>query len=610
MSLRRSTRSTLFIWLLLPALCWGQDALLRGTVDSVRESDRIVVEGDRLLSGRLLAELYDRVGYEPVWKRPEQVRALLAAIDEAGAQGLRPSELHRGTVRSFAGAGGLDRPTRAARIGAELRLSDALLRYLIQVRYGRLDPVKVNPAWNHRPPIAVPGLIESAKAVLQAPDTRAALADAIPRPFFYQDMLKGLERYARGERLKDLPEIPGGRNLALGSRGERVGMVRERLALLGESPADPPLALETFDKDLRDVVVAFQRRSGLTPDGIIGPSTLAALNRPYDPSGLEQIRINLERMRWFYDALPEDFVFVDVAGFMAYVVRGGQVAWSTRVVVGTPDKQTPSFRDEMEVVVFNPTWIVPKSIQKTMRSVGSTFKVINRRTGRAVSGGDIHDHSRYLLVQQPGPKNALGRVKFLFPNNQAVYMHDTPSKHLFARRVRAYSHGCVRVKDPLTLAEVILNRPSWNQSQISRVLHTSRTRYVKLDRHLPVILYYLTAFADADGRVAFRSDVYDRDAALEQAFAGDASPPRLRFPEPVAITKPAPASTPPAKEPAATPSLPAHPPLPGTTLTRDPTLPSRPTDNGSTSPGAIKPTTAPRVPVAAIAVSAGLARSR
>lgn len=554
----RSTSQALLPWLLLFGLAWQNPAraesdLLRGTVDSLRTSEEISLQGQALLSGRLLAETYDAAGYELAWTHPEQVQALLAAIRDAQTEGLQPADLHEETVQVFSAPGALGDLAPGERIGAELRLSDALLRYLLQARFGRLDPETVNRQ-NHRPAIAARPLIEAASSVLDAADKGEALTAAVPRPFYYRNLKDALARYAEMLRLAtDLPEIPAGRNLGLGSHDDRVTLVRERLALLGESPERPPESLETFDADLRARVIAFQKRFGLSPDGVVGPATLAALNDPYDPSKLGTIRINLERMRWFSDSLPDDYVLVDVGGFEAHVIRAGKVAWSTRVVVGTQKNQTPSFRDEIEHMVFNPTWTVPRSIEKEIKGVPRGYK-------RVRSGG------QYYLVQQPGPRNALGRVKFIFPNGHSVYMHDTPSRHLFSRASRAYSHGCVRVKDPLKLAEVLLDRPAWDQAEIERIVNTGRTRHVNLDEHLPVVLLYLTAFADANGVPHFRRDIYNRDPALKQALAGTAHPPRLSFADPVAIpaAPPVPAADH-TKAPHAQPPKPA--PLPGTTLT-------------------------------------------
>jgi L,D-transpeptidase YcbB len=348
-----------------------------------------------------------------------------------------------------------------------------------------------------------------------------------------------LQEYSAPRQIDQLPRIAPGTKLAQGARDPRVAMLRERLRAQGEYGAAVPDDPDLFEPALADALVRFQRRFGLPANGVAGPGTIAALNQPFDDKKAEQIRINLERMRWFYDDLPADYVLVDVAGFMAHVVRDGRIDWSTRVVVGTPKDQTPSFRDEMEHVVFNPTWTVPPSIQKKMRGASSRFKVLDRRTGRAAYGANVSDTSRVSLVQGPGPTNALGRVKFIFPNDQAVYLHDTQSKGLFSQSVRAFSHGCVRVQNPLKLAEVILDRPNWDQSAINRVVSTNQTRYVLLEERLPVLLYYLTAYADEHGKVGFRGDIYGRDAALRAAFKGPASDLRIGFPAPRPLLDPA-----------------------------------------------------------------------
>jgi len=510
------------------------DALLQGTAESLREARTAYVDGIPLASPPLIAEIYGARGHVPAWTRTEQVEALLRVVEQSPSHGLKPEDFHVATLRELASAGALDRLSPRERVSAELRLTDALLRYVHHIRFGKLDPVAVNRAWNHRPPIPAETLVAGVEGVLSAPDPSARLANLAPKPYFYEHLRGVLQQYLAAERLGDLPPIPGGQSLSLGSREARVGLLRNRLRALGDDHGFPRAASDLFDDELKESVMAFQRRSGLGVDGIVGPATLTALNRPYEPEKAEKIRINLERMRWFYDELPPDYVLVDVADFMVYVIRGGAVEWSTRVVVGTPEQQTPSFRDELEHLVFNPTWTVPPSIQKKMRGVSSRYKVVDRRTGRQVSGANVSDYRRYRIVQEAGPGNALGRVKFIFPNGQAVYLHDTPSKGLFSHGTRAYSHGCVRVQNPLKLAEVVLNEPRWDRAAIDRVLSTNKTRYVQLDAHLPVILTYVTAEADATGRLRLRRDLYGRDADLERAFRGPASPIRVRFPKPEA----------------------------------------------------------------------------
>lgn len=523
----------LFLLALAPGLALG-DALLRGTVESLRQAESAYVDGIPLISPPLIAEIYSARGHAPAWSRAGQVTALLHAVEQSPSHGLKPEDFHVATLRGLAGAGALDRLDPRARVSAELRLTDALLRYVHHIRFGKLDPAAVNPTWNHRPPIPAETLVASVEDFLSAKDPSGRLASLPPKPYFYEQLRGALGQFIAAEHLRDLPPIPGGKLLSVGSREARVGLVRNRLAALGSEPGPAPAEPNLFDAALRESVTAFQRRFGLSVDGVVGSATLAALNRPYESAKADKIRINMERMRWFYDDLPPDYVLVDVADFMVYVVRSGEVEWSARVVVGTTEQQTPSFRDELEHLVFNPTWTVPPSIQKKMRGVSSRYKVVDRRTGRQVSGANVSDYRRYRIVQEAGPGNALGRVKFIFPNGQAVYLHDTPSKGLFSHGTRAYSHGCVRVQNPLKLAEVVLNEPRWDRAAIDRVLSTNKTRYVQLDAHLPVILTYVTAEADATGRLRLRRDLYGRDADLERAFRGPASPIRVRFPKPEA----------------------------------------------------------------------------
>lgn len=558
------------------------DPLLRGTLESIRDQGPLSVSGVPLESGRLLAQFYAARGYRPAWERAEQVQALLSAVEASAADGLDPADYHLQLLRRLGQPDGRSALTPAQRVGADLQLSDALLRYCYHIRFGRLDPVAVSRAWNHRKPIPAPTLIASMELVVAAADTESALRALARQPFFYTNLKRALREYGGSDPLRGVAPIPAGRKLVQGNRDPRVVPVRERLSALGEysaapiaspdaSPAASPTDPELFDPPLREALIRFQRRFALPADGVLTAGTVAALNQPYSDGKLEQIRMNLERMRWFYDELPGDYIYVDVGGFMAYLVRAGRIDWSTRVIVGTPQAQTPSFRDEMEHVVFNPTWTVPPSIQKKMRGVSSRFKVVDRRTGRAVGGANVSDPRRVSLVQGPGPTNALGRVKFIFPNDHAVYLHDTQSKGLFGQSVRAYSHGCVRVQNPLKLAEVILNRSAWDQREINRVVATNKTRYVLLEERLPVLLYYLTAKADEHGKVEFRPDIYGRDPALRRAINGPPSELRIGFAAPVPLVDPAlvpPAGPTPDPErravrnQAQAPATPARPALP------------------------------------------------
>ncbi|EXJ16527.1 L,D-transpeptidase family protein [Imhoffiella purpurea] len=531
MKYRAYPRLVCLFLVLTPAWAFANDLLTR-TLDAVRDAETVEMAGVPLLSGRLLADFYAKRGGEFVWTDPRRVRALLDLVEESRSAGFSPHDFHAETLGGMVAGGALDEVGESERIAMDVLLSDALLRYVHHTRYGKVDMVAIDPKWNDRAPAPAEKLIAEMSGALEAENMGAFMASRFEEPFWYRDLKKGLAAYAAKAHLEDLPPLPGGRLLTRGDRNSRVPPIRERLILFGDEdlvePEDPTL----FDEALRQAVMGFQRRSGLSADGIVGPATVGAMNAPFDEKRLAQIRINLERMRWLYEDLPPDYLFVDVADYQVRLIRDRRIQWETRVIVGTAEAQTPMFRDEMDHLVFNPTWSVPISIQKKMGRVSASYTLIDRRTGRKVSGGDASNYRRYQLVQKPGPRNALGRVKFMFPNRHSVYLHDTPSRGLFGRSRRALSHGCVRVQDPERLAELVLDGSSWDRAAIDRIIGAQRTRYINLDEHLPVLLYYLTAYADASG-THFRPDIYGRDAALREAFlAGPARGARIAFPEP------------------------------------------------------------------------------
>ncbi len=502
--------------------------LLPLTLETFRTARTLVIEDLPLLSPPVLADFYAQRGNRLAWTEPARIFALLAQVERSVEEGFKPEDFHVSVLRRFSQPGMLDRLKGSARLTADILLSDALLRYVHHTRYGKLDPVLVDARWNDRDPVPEERLIADMQAALAAPDLAAFLDGRFRKPFWYEDLKGALSKERQMQSLAELPQVPAGPTLAQGSRGERVRLVRERLQRLGYASAASGPA-EVFDTALTESVRAFQLDQGLNPDGSIGPQTLARLNQPGDASRIDLIRLNLERMRWLYADLPPDYIFVDVADYMAYLVRGETIAWSTRVIVGKEDSQTPMFRDVLDHLVLNPTWTVPASIQKTLAALPSDYVLIDRRTGRRVIGGNVADDQRYRLVQQPGPTNALGRIKFMFPNRHAVYLHDTPAKSLFARSERSLSHGCVRVQNPLKLADLLLEESQWDRARIDRILEGTKTRYISLTRPLPVLLYYLTARADSAGRLAVRRDIYGRDPGVRVLLDQPAERIRVAF---------------------------------------------------------------------------------
>ena len=241
---------------------------------------------------------------------------------------------------------------------------------------------------------------------------------------------------------------------------------------------------------------------------------------------IDQIRVNLERARWVFHKLPPDYIEVDIAGFQAYDIEGANINWTSKVQVGKPFRKTPVFKSKIKYIVFNPTWTVPPTIlrkdilPKIKKNPGYLSKmkisVIDRK-GRTVDPNSVNwsQYSKgipYTLRQEPGPHNALGRIKFIFPNKYFIYLHDTPSRSLYGRQNRAFSSGCIRVENNIELAEILLNDPAkWNRESIQSLIDTNKTRRVNLPKPKPVMLLYVTIRVDENDNFIFIKDIYERD---------------------------------------------------------------------------------------------------
>jgi murein L,D-transpeptidase YcbB/YkuD len=305
-----------------------------------------------------------------------------------------------------------------------------------------------------------------------------------------------------------------------GDRNPRVAALRARLEASGDLPPAAPAAADRdlFDPPLQDGLRKVQNRHGLDADGTAGKGTLAALAVPAERR-VRQIEINLDRWRWLPRDLGERYIVVNIAGFQLDLVEGGAPALSMRVVAGKPTSRTPMFSGMMTNIVLNPYWNPPPGIVKK-----EILPHIARDSGYAEREGFevVSTGSRVEVRQRPGPKNALGKVKFLFPNRFDVYLHDTPSRSLFSRTVRSFSHGCIRLEKPLELAEYLLkDDPAWTPKRIAAALAKGREQWVGVPRPLPVHLVYWTAWVGGAGTVQFRDDLYGRDKPLLEILGKD-----------------------------------------------------------------------------------------
>ena len=491
----------------------------------------------------LLTRFYRERRMAPLWVTPAGAAArgaeLVAALQAIDQDGLDPDDYDAGALARLLAA------REAHRLAAlEVRLSLALLKAAADLAAGRLEPSKVDPEHFIYPDEVDPAQV--IRAAADAPDIGAFLAGLQPAQDEYRRLRAALADL-RAAAAVGWPMVADGPTLDAGVRHPRVGQLRARLRATADlppgaygdtGPADPDL----YDAPLLAAVKRFQARHGLEPDGRIGSKTLAALDVPVE-SRIRQVMLNLERRRWMPDQLGERHVFVNLADFHAKVVVGQKTVFDTRVVVGAPYHRTPVFSAEMTYVVINPYWHVPPSIArnellpKIRQDPGYLgahgFELLSDwNDGAAVLDARAIDWDLvsadgfpYLLRQKPGPGNALGRIKFMFPNRFNVYMHDTPARALFERNTRSFSHGCIRVERPEELGAVVLGQqPDWSLDQIHAAIASGQRRIVTLVEPLPVHITYLTAWVNKDGSVHFRDDVYGRDALLAAALFPAASP--------------------------------------------------------------------------------------
>lgn len=519
---------------------------LRQRMTTLETRGGVYIRGLAIASGDLLPRFYAGRNHAPAWTDPGRVDELFELLAAAPDHGLDPADYNLEPLRQLRAE---QRAHPSAALGADLDIlyTESLVRFGYHQRFGKVNPARLEPTWNFtRQYRDGQDPLSTLNAALAAPSFRKFLEQWIRRPALYRDLMGALADYRRLAAAGGWPVVPGGSTLKPGEADDRVPVLRDRLAVTGDLPAAGAGGTGVADPLLFEgAVVAglrrFQARHSLAVDGVLGARTLAALNVPVEQR-VDQLRLSLERARWVLDDTVGDFLVVNIAGFEVFVARDGRLDWWRRAVVGRTVRQTPTFKGAMTWLDLNPTWTIPPTILRedvlpaVRRDPGylarNNIRVLDRQ-GQVVDPATV-DWSvparsfPWMLRQEPGPENALGRIKFMFPNPHAIFLHDTPAKELFNRPERLFSSGCIRVEDPLELATIVLGEPAvWNPATLQAAIDEGKTRTIRLKRPWPVLVLYWTAELDGGGSVRFLRDVYQRDAALLKALNGEV---RIEFP--------------------------------------------------------------------------------
>lgn len=508
---------------------------LRHHIEASTADYPLTAFGIPLKADVVLQEFYLERNFQAAWHdelgRPtSQALALVDEIGRIGRDGLLPQDYHYRRLT------GLARGAFRDSVEFDLLLSDAAANLSRHLLMGKVNPESIAPDWKATP--RQRDLVDVMLDLTTSANVAERLEQLRPRQIRYTRLQKLLDQLDANPA-PAWPALARHSAIKPNTRDSRVPAIRERLRYWGDMvstavPAEP----EFYDVELQVAMRSFQTRHGLDTDAVIGPKTLEALNvTPAERR--QQVVLNLERWRWLAEDLGQKHVLVNIAGFELKVIDNNETVMRKPVIVGRHYRRTPVFSDRIRYLVLNPTWTVPhklavkdklpdiKADPGYLQRLGFTMfdQQQNVVDPTQVDWTNINQRTfNYRLVQAPGPQNALGQVKFMFPNSYDVYLHDTPSRELFSKSDRAFSSGCVRVAEPLDLAELllkdnVLKDNGMNRAQIEAVLAKGELSTVFLKNPVPVHIEYWTAWIDSSSQVNFRSDIYERDPPLAAALA-------------------------------------------------------------------------------------------
>lgn len=516
---------------------------LRNRIEAAGIPPNVSVGEEVIHASVALPRFYEDRVYQLAWSDNDgprhQADALINAIHEADREGLRPDDYHLSCIEAIVSEIRQHQSQRKSYnprrlVDLDLLLSDAFLVYASHLLAGRINPETIDAEWHaNRREADLAIVLQTALDTNRIGETLKSLLPSQPG---YARLRNALANYREIAAKGGWPRISAGPKMKRGERGERVLALRARLIATEDIQQNSGVGGDLFDDALEQALQRFQERYGLDVDGILGPATLEVLNVSAKER-VTQIELNLERWRWLPQNLRNRYILVNMANFELSVVEKDQAVMVMRVIVGKEYRRTPVFSGQMTYLVFNPYWHVPPGIaikdklplirkdpdylvkqnMKAFQGWGADAKEIDPQS---IDWSKVTANNfTFRLRQDPGPSNALGRVKFMFPNRFNVYLHDTASRELFEKTLRTFSSGCIRIEKPIELAEYLLrDDPKWTHETILAAIEKQVEQTVRLPISIPVHLLYWTAWVDREGSLHFVRDIYGRDKRLDEAL--------------------------------------------------------------------------------------------
>jgi L,D-transpeptidase YcbB len=523
----------------LPRLQAVADGALKGLPTDGLEAESIKlvlsdkatpIKSDAGIKDAVLSH-YTSTKFKPLWLEKgvasARARTLLSVLRTSSQDGLIASRYLPAGLSSFDDIDAQLAGSRLAAAQFDVGLTTAAVTYGLHLNGGAFDPGKLSLYHDVKPEMVDPAVV--LKVLAYTPFPLEYLATLAPKHPAYALLKTELQNLDGTTPEKPAP-FPTGKRVKVGQKDTRIPELRARMLAMGHLSAEEAVVdhskEEVLDKVLSKGIKAYQLAMALPQTGALDQATTKSINGEDTGTEREKIISSMERIRWLPKNLGQKHVFVNQAGFDVNVMEKGNPIWTSKVIVGRPTTQTSVFHDEMETVVFNPTWGMPMSILvneylgKLRRDPGYFdrigYRVVNAKgkkvSSRSVNWGSVGANSGIGVIQPAGDGNALGDIKFLFPNSHSIYMHDTPNRNLFAEQRRTFSHGCVRVENPREFAQVLLGLTA---EEVDARIARGETQNVKLTEKIPVHLTYFTAWPDNTGKIRYFSDVYERDKTLE-----------------------------------------------------------------------------------------------